>query len=120
MVINLVNNAYLHAFDDSRKGEFTMDAVLHGAWVTLTFRDNGKGIPQSVLDKMFEPFFSTKIGKGGTGLGMSIVENLVTKTLQGSINVRSTLGAGTTVEVELPLTVSDNLQPGDTLWRPLT
>ena len=51
---------------------------------------------------------------------MSIVENLVTKTLQGSISVRSTLGAGTTVELELPLSVSDNLQPGDTLYRPLT
>jgi PAS domain S-box-containing protein len=120
VVINLVNNAYLHAFDDSRKGEFTIDALPHDTSVTLTFRDNGKGIPQSVLDKMFEPFFSTKIGKGGTGLGMSIVENLVTKTLQGSISVRSTLGAGTTVELELPFSVSDNLQPGDTLYRPLT
>ena len=120
VVINLVNNAYLHAFDESRKGEFTIDALVRGDRVTLTFRDNGKGIPQSVLDKMFEPFFSTKIGKGGTGLGMSIVENLVNKTLQGSIAVRSTLGAGTTIEVKLPLSVSNNLQPGDTLYSPLT
>lgn len=102
VVINLVNNAYLHAFDGVAEGRFTIRGHSDGDWVTLTFEDNGKGIAPKALERMFEPFFSTKIGKGGTGLGMSIVKNLVTKTLGGRLAVQSTPGVGTTVVVELP------------------
>lgn len=102
VVINLVNNAYLHAFDGMAQGTFTIRAVADAHTATLTFEDNGKGIAADILDRMFEPFFSTKIGKGGTGLGMSIVENLVTKTLGGQLKVQSTLGEGTTIVVTLP------------------
>ena len=70
--------------------------------MNLTFQDNGKGISSETLKHMFEPFFSTKIGKGGTGLGMSIVENLVTKSLGGHVSVQSTQGAGTVVTVNIP------------------
>ena len=103
VVINLINNAYLHAFDGMAQGEFTIHARAEAATVTLTFRDNGKGIAPDILERMFEPFFSTKIGRGGTGLGMSIVENLVTKTLGGQLKLHSELGVGTTVVVTLPL-----------------
>lgn len=102
VVINLINNAYLHAFDDKAAGLFTIAAQTEGEWVNLTFQDNGKGISEETLKHMFEPFFSTKIGKGGTGLGMSIVENLVTKTLGGHVSLQSTLGAGTVVTVNIP------------------
>ena len=102
VVINLINNAYLHAFDDKTPGLFTIAAQTGGEWVNLTFQDNGKGISSETLKHMFEPFFSTKIGRGGTGLGMSIVENLVTKTLGGHVSVQSTPGAGTVVTVNIP------------------
>ncbi len=102
VVINLINNAYLHAFDDRAPGLFTIAAQAEGEWVNLTFQDNGKGISSETLKHMFEPFFSTKIGKGGTGLGMSIVENLVTKSLGGHVSVQSTQGAGTVVTVNIP------------------
>ncbi len=102
VVINLVNNAYLHAFDDAVPGEFMIRSETDGDSVTLTFQDNGKGIAAPVLEHLFEPFFSTKIGKGGTGLGMYIVENLVHKTLGGRLRVLSTVGVGTTVIVTLP------------------
>ncbi|MBI2748869.1 MAG: CHASE domain-containing protein [Burkholderiales bacterium] len=103
VVINLINNAYLHAFDGVAQGTFTIRAQASDSHVTLTFQDDGKGIAPQTLERMFEPFFSTKIGKGGTGLGLSIVENLVTKTLGGQLNVQSTLGVGTTITVTLPL-----------------
>lgn len=103
VVINLINNAYLHAFDDHAPGLFTIVAHAEGDNVDLRFQDNGRGISPETLEHMFEPFFSTKIGTGGTGLGMSIVENLVTKTLGGRISVQSTLGKGTVVTVSLPL-----------------
>jgi PAS domain S-box-containing protein len=102
VVINLINNAYLHAFDDKSPGLFTIAARADSEWVNLTFKDNGKGISAETLKHMFEPFFSTKIGKGGTGLGMSIVENLVTKTLGGYVTVRSTPDVGTEVAVRIP------------------
>jgi PAS domain S-box-containing protein len=102
VVINLVNNAYLHAFDGMAQGTFTIHAQADAHTATLTFADNGKGIAADTLARMFEPFFSTKIGRGGTGLGMSIVENLVTKTLGGQLKVQSTLGVGTTIVVTLP------------------
>jgi len=58
-----------------------------------------------LLEKLFVPFFSTKIGKGGTGLGMAIVQNLVAKTLGGRITVASAPGQGTRFDVVLPTTL---------------
>ncbi len=105
VVINLINNAYLHAFENRTDGVLTIEARLLDDKVQLNFSDNGVGIPQEHLSKIFEPFFSTKIGQGGTGLGMAIVRNLVTKTLGGSIKIHSTVGVGTQFEIRLPLVI---------------
>ena len=94
VVINLVNNAYLHAFEGRSDGVLTIEGRQDGDQVLLRFADNGVGMSAELLEKLFVPFFSTKIGKGGTGLGMAIVQNLVAKTLGGRITVASTLGAG--------------------------
>lgn len=102
ILINLVNNAYLHAFEGRSQGELTLRAQAQGDCVTITVADNGVGMPQERMDKMFQPFFSTKIGQGGTGLGMAIVQNLVTKSLGGHITVQSTVGEGTQFHIVLP------------------
>jgi signal transduction histidine kinase len=52
---------------------------------------------------LFQPFFSTKAGRGGTGLGMMIVGDLVRKTLGGTLDVNSSAGVGTTMRIDLPL-----------------
>lgn len=105
VVINLINNAYLHAFENCEDGVLTIEAKLMGEKVLLTISDNGAGIPEEHLSKIYEPFFSTKIGKGGTGLGMAIVHNLVTKTLGGTIKIQSAVGVGTEFEIRLPLSI---------------
>lgn len=105
IVINLVNNAYLHAFEGRADGVLTIAATQDGDQVLLGFADNGVGMPAEHLEKLFVPFFSTKIGKGGTGLGMAIVQNLVTKTLGGRITVASAPGMGTRFDVVLPRTL---------------
>lgn len=103
IVINLINNAYLHAFENRTDGTLTIKASQQDDSVNLSFCDNGIGIPEENLGKLFEPYFSTKIGKGGTGLGMAIVKNLVTKNLGGTIAVQSSLGQGSCFNISLPL-----------------
>jgi signal transduction histidine kinase len=103
VLINLVNNAYLHAFEGCTDGVLTISAKSEAQSVTLVVADNGIGMAPELLGKVFDPFFSTKIGKGGTGLGMAIVQNLVTKALGGRITMTSTVGKGTQVEMVLPL-----------------
>lgn len=110
ILINLVNNAYLHAFEGRAHGVLTIGAEVAGEEVTLTVADNGVGMPQERLDKLFQPFFSTKIGQGGTGLGMLIVQNLLTKNLGGRIAVQSTVGEGTRFRITLPLRAPDPTQ----------
>ena len=102
IIINLVNNAYLHAFEGRTHGVLTIGAQLDADQVTLTVADNGIGMSPELLDKLFEPFFSTKIGKGGTGLGMAIVQNLVSKALGGRVSVVSTMAQGTRFELVFP------------------
>jgi signal transduction histidine kinase len=102
VVINLINNAYLHAFEGRSDGVLTIGAQLEGDQVLLRVADNGVGMTPQQLGKMFEPFFSTKIGRGGTGLGMAIVQNLVNKTLHGRVDVESTPGQGTCFTIRIP------------------
>ena len=102
VVINLINNAYNHAFAGRDDGVLTLAATVHGSNVHIRVTDDGAGMSQDVLLHLFEPFFSTKIGDGGTGLGMSIVNTIVRKTLVGSIAVRSVVGEGTTYDIVLP------------------
>lgn len=102
VVINLINNSYLHAFDDGIQGVVTVHAQEAGTDVLLQIDDDGKGMTPDVLQSLFVPFFSTRIGDGGTGLGMSIVRDIVVKTLGGSIEVKSTPGQGTRYAITLP------------------
>ena len=104
VLINLINNAYLHAFEGRTDGGLlTISASVQGENVLLRVVDNGVGIADPVLQHLFEPFFSTKIGRGGTGLGMSIVDSIVRKALGGSIRVQSVQGRGTGFDITLPL-----------------
>ena len=100
--VNLINNAYLHAFDGHSNGLLVISARIEGEYVHLRFQDNGVGIPTESLDRLFELFFSTKKGRGGTGLGMAIVKNLVNAILGGSIAVFSEVGMGTRFDITIP------------------
>jgi signal transduction histidine kinase len=70
--------------------------------VQLTVADDGHGIPTGSLNKIFDPFFTTRLGQGGSGLGLTIVHNLVTVMLGGRIEVASTVGQGTCFTLSFP------------------
>lgn len=69
--------------------------------VKLSVRDNGPGIPPVVLPKIFEPYFTTKGPRQGTGLGLNIVQRLI-KEARGALHVQTRVGEGTTFTVYLP------------------
>ncbi|GGY18643.1 CHASE domain-containing protein [Pseudoduganella dura] len=103
---NLINNALLHAFVGRPDGLVTIAArALDGDMVELRFMDDGVGMNHRTLHQIYDPFFTTKMGQGGSGLGMNIVYNIVTGVLKGSIRVESTPGSGTAVVLMLPRTV---------------
>ena len=98
--LNLINNAFA-AMD--KGGKLMVDIKMENPeTIRASVSDTGTGIARENLDKIFEPFFSTKTKTGGTGLGLSITYGLV-KELGGDITVDSTIGVGTTFTVTLPL-----------------
>jgi two-component system cell cycle sensor histidine kinase/response regulator CckA len=78
-----------------------LDGGAAGRYIRLTFSDEGIGIEPDMLQRVFEPFFTTRRETGGTGLGLANVYTAVTKA-GGTIAVESEVGSGTTFTVHLP------------------
>ena len=108
VLTNLVMNSLFHAFAPDQTGHIHITARPadeKSEWVELVYRDNGKGIPPEHLDKVFEPFFTTRRGKGGSGLGLHIVFNIVHQTLKGTIRLDSPSEDGAVFTLRLPRTL---------------
>lgn len=103
VLLNLLSNALEHAYEDMPPGQ-----VLIQAWglpegkVHLELRDRGRGMSADTLRRIFDPFYTTRLGRGGTGLGLSICQTLVTRVLGGNIMVQSEPGKGSCFIIELP------------------
>lgn len=97
--LNLINNA-AHAMDGA--GKITLRTSTEGERVKIEVEDNGSGIPDAVLPKIFDLYYTTKPVGEGTGLGLSIVKDIVTEH-GGEISVRTQAGEGTTFTVMLPV-----------------
>ncbi|WP_342117769.1 CHASE domain-containing protein [Pseudoduganella sp. OTU4001] len=100
---NLIQNALMHAFEGRDHGLLTISvAEVDEHTVELRFADDGIGMNARTLHQIYDPFFTTKMGQGGSGLGMNIVYNLVTGILRGTIQIDSEPGKGTMVTLTLP------------------
>ena len=98
--LNLINNA-VDAMD-KEGGELKVTTGHRGEHLVVEVRDTGPGIPPANLDRIFDPFYTTKpVGKG-TGLGLSICYGII-KKMGGDISVRSVMDEGTTFTIELPI-----------------
>jgi signal transduction histidine kinase len=73
VITNLTLNCVEHAFGPDDEGSIVIGVALQGDWIEMQVTDNGKGIPPDMLDKVFDPFVTTRRGQGGTGLGLNIV-----------------------------------------------
>jgi len=114
VAMNLLTNAYHAMEDQGGKLDVTVEeihldmndlkdpAMLPGPYVCLTVADTGAGIDKSIIDRIFEPYFSTKKKNKGTGLGLSMVHGIV-KSYGGKLKVYSEPGKGSTFHVYLPV-----------------
>jgi signal transduction histidine kinase len=102
IITNLVINSLNHAYPNGEAGHLHFELGLESEQLILEYSDDGCGIPSENLDKIFEPFFTTQRAKGGTGLGLHIVYNLMTQKLQGTIRCESEEGKGTKFILNLP------------------
>jgi signal transduction histidine kinase/ActR/RegA family two-component response regulator len=98
VLVNLFTNA-LHAVESKENGELLVSVHANRGSVYIEVQDNGIGIPDEVISRVFDPFFSTKTK--GTGLGLSVSFNIV-RAHAGDLTVHSTPGVGTIFTVKLP------------------
>jgi len=101
LFFSLIDNA-LQAKQDNKDRKLVIKGEVKDECVELSFRDNCGGIPPENLDRIFEPFFTTKPPDKGTGLGLCIVKDIVSRS-GGKIHVESKLGKGTTFFITLPI-----------------
>jgi len=102
---NLILNSLRHAFDGIEQGTMIIDIELRDSELHVVYKDDGNGLSEDALTKLFNPFFTTKLNDGGSGLGTHIVRNLVTQTLQGDIDATSQPGEGLTYTFSFPVQV---------------
>jgi signal transduction histidine kinase len=106
ILINLVMNSLTHGYGPEDEGLIRISFERIGNQLKLIVADDGKGIPADVLPKIFDPFFTTNRSKGGSGLGLHIVYNLVAQNLKGSLEVASEVGKGTTFTITMPIALA--------------
>jgi signal transduction histidine kinase len=104
---NLIMNSLVHGFQKIEKGIITVAISRQEKNILFVYRDNGRGMGPEEREKVFDPFYTTMRGKGGTGLGMSIVFNLVTQTLKGGIECESSPGKGVVFTMKFPEYLED-------------
>lgn len=108
VILNLLSNAF-YAVNEKKKIQqngyvptITLSTRNLGMTIELKIADNGIGIPQKVMDKIFEPFFTTKPTGHGTGLGLSLSYEIITKGHGGKLSVETSEGEGTRFTIILP------------------
>ncbi|HEY4079697.1 MAG TPA: GAF domain-containing sensor histidine kinase [Burkholderiaceae bacterium] len=104
VLTELLENAARHAFTDGRQGLVTVFAETDAeGQVQIGVRDDGVGIAPADQERVFDPFFTTQLGQGGSGLGLHLAHNMVKTALRGRISVESSSGEGACFRVTLPL-----------------
>jgi signal transduction histidine kinase len=112
VILNLITNAFYAVNEKKQHNENFKPIVAVRTkktddHITISVSDNGNGIPEKVKDKIFQPFFTTKPTGQGTGLGLSMSYDIVTKSHGGKLKVETAENKGTTFIIELPYTTNN-------------
>ena len=102
IISNLVSNSLCHGFEGRSEGEIAMVVSGEAGEVVLDYRDDGVGLDEVTRAHIFEPFYTTKRGQGGSGLGAHLVYNLVVHRLRGRIALLEDLPRGTGFRIRIP------------------
>lgn len=113
VLANLVVNSLHHAFEDRPGGTILVSVLREDGRVRIVVGDNGVGVGPAAQRRIFDPFYTTRRGQGGRGLGLSIVHNLVTGSLAGTIETEGAPGEGLRQIVTIPLACPS--EPFDTV-----
>ena len=105
---NLVMNSLTHGYSQGDSGTIVISAHPEGPELILKYTDDGRGIDESVINRIYEPFVSTRSQQGGTGLGMNIVYNLINQKLGGRIDLGDTGPPGVEFIISIPHWKSEN------------
>ena len=108
IINNLIQNSIIHGFNDFKtNAKINVMITTEGKMISIVYEDNGKGIDETIKDKIFEPFITTKRNAGGTGLGLNIVYNLIYQKLKGSLTLKSEENVSTRFIIKIPKTYSN-------------
>ena len=113
VIMNLLTNAFYAVNEKQKRAANNSQLTAYSPTVTIhtqkladnvqiSISDNGNGIPATIIDKIFQPFFTTKPTGQGTGLGLSLSYDII-KTHGGELNVKTTEGEGTNFIITLPI-----------------
>jgi Signal transduction histidine kinase regulating C4-dicarboxylate transport system len=108
VLLNLINNAYYTVAEKKKQKQngyepmVTVSTIKDNGTIKIKVKDNGNGIPQKIMDKIFQPFFTTKPTGQGTGLGLSLAYDIVTKGHDGELKVETKEGEGSEFVIQLP------------------
>ncbi len=102
IISNLLANSLLHAYKPDEKGLIVISAAKERSGIRLCYYDDGRGMEEGVLAKMYEPFFTTNRATGSLGLGMAVIYNIIAVQFGGMIDCASTPGEGVKFTITLP------------------
>ncbi|RLJ22369.1 hypothetical protein DJ030_01790 [bacterium endosymbiont of Escarpia laminata] len=102
IITNLIMNSVVHGFPQNGAGHLRFEVMDEDKIVRIIYRDDGKGIAPEHLEDVFAPFFTTRRGKGSSGLGLHISHNLIYTVLKGTISVSSKLNEGVQFVLNIP------------------
>ena len=110
VITNLITISRNHAYPDNQACTISITIEKIAEQESITYNDDGCGIPSDIQERVFEPFFTTARNRGGSGLGLHLVYNLVTQTLQGNIQLESMPGEHTTFVITIPRSTKENAE----------
>jgi len=99
---NLISNSLKHGYDGKSGGTINIGLTNGKEQIHIRYQDDGIGMTEDVLSEVFKPFYTTKKDQGGSGLGMHIVQTIISENLQGSIEMSSKYGEGVQFDIFLP------------------